>query len=759
MRGAVNVHICYYDIASFFGAKKMQKSSWRHILFRGHIMCKKLYSRIFATLGVIVVAFLLYLPDTRNYLHAYLSSVISAVKSACRTTQTTTFIQSYRVKDTADTFGIVQARDSGYAITGRTLNHNELMGYSMFWLKADQRGNKTWSKLFNNGNSEGRAITQLADDTYVAAGQAVDFRTDEEQEQLEAQGDNFVVKFDDKGGTVWARTVSQQSIDEAFTLSPKAAGGFVMSGATGVLTGRPDVADVTHAVFIGNFTGDGETNWLKKIDGDEKMARSMTPTKDGGSILIGNVKLVDENGQNVPAIVKLKPNGSYEWATGLENVPLEFPMVEPDGKGGFTWKTQPSKMHLPFGTFFAARQADDGGYVALGSYNSAISTEALNNVQLHALKESSFVAVKVDSRGKLQWARVVNIKKFMEDSVIEKTKDGGYIIMGNNLVGGYISDATAKQGAAYEKMLDDYYAKYPQGTPETPASKKAMQELSDEIETWQSGLVVKNIVLIKMDANFNYQWGKILGGTKNMEGYDIMQATDSGYAIAGTWHTGITHRVLTSLMEYTEAMIIKLDANGNLGGDNGLVADFSDAETSDVTSYVVTDALGSSGLAVEYPMDNVMRSIKAGDKKGATTVASKAKTYRVKFCNVAAKGDAAGGVAVTKTRPQMKYDETKEVEATSKNGKPINEELMPVLKHVFADVKLWDDYAGISLDYRFKRLVTKDDIVQLATAVQNLGYKISSDSNGDFTATKIGRTLNFHFKLGNLNEGKLELTY
>lgn len=719
-------------------------------------MYKQIYTRILVITGVIAVAFLLYLPDTRSYLN----SVLSAVRDNCKTKQTTTFIKSYRLKDKADAYGITQTADGAYVITGRTINPNEMKGFSMFWIKADANGNRGWSKLFNNGASEGRAIAQLTDGNYVAAGEVSgEFMTDSEEEQLEAQGDNLVVKLSDAGNIIWTRTVSQRSNDGAFKLLPNAYGGFVMSGLTGKLTGKPDVADVNHTLFLGNFDVNGETNWLKKIEGSDAMVKSVQQAKDGGYIMIGNIKLVQEHDQKVPALVKLKPNGTYEWATGLENLPIEVPnlIMNPDKKG-FTVGT-PNKMHLAFGDFLSAKQTDDGGYIALGRYFSAISTAELAKVQENAFKESSFVAVKVDAKGVFKWARVITAKRYLEDAVIEKTRDGGYIIMGNNVVGEYTGADTVKRGAAYQKLLDDYYAKYPIASPETPESKKALEKLSDEISAWQSGLRLKNIVLIKTDGNFKYQWGKTIGGKGSLEGHALVQTPDFGYAVAGTWYTGIKYKLLGSWMEYTEAMIMKLDANGNLGNGNGLVADFADTESSDVSSYVVTNKLNSPELVVEYSMDNVIRTIKVGDKKGVTTAASDAKTYRVKFCNVPAKDDVAGGVAVTKTRPQMKYDETQEVAATSKNGKPINYEIMPVLKSVFQDVKLWDDFAGVSLDYRFNRIVTNDDIGKLVIAVQNLGYKVARDSNGDFTATKIGRTLNFHFKLGDLNTGRLELTY
>ncbi|MFA7685883.1 MAG: hypothetical protein WCX95_03730, partial [Candidatus Gracilibacteria bacterium] len=632
------------------------------------------------TITGIIAAFLLCIPGTRSYL----TSVISSIKDKCQTTQTTTFIKSYRLKEKSDTYSIVQTSDGGFAITGHTVNPSELCGYSMFWIKTDGNGSKEWSKLFNNCSSDGYAITQLTDGNYVAAGQVSgEFRTINEQLDLEGQGDNFVIKLNEKGNPIWTRTVSQQSTDTPAKLSPTKDGGFIMSGSTGKLVGQADVADIMHMMFLGNFDTNGNTNWLKKIDADEQHEiKFAEQTSDGGYILIGNIKLVKENNQDVPALVKLNKNGAYEWATGLESVSLEIPnlIMNPDGKS-FKVGT-PNKMHLPFGNFFTAEQTNDGGYIALGTFfSTTLASDEITELVKNAGKELNFVAVKVDSKGKLKWARTLKLKKYLEDPIIEKTKDGGYVIMGNSTVGGYINEDLLKQAAEYEKMMDNYYATYPIMSPETPESKKALKEISDEIESWQSTQGFRNIVLVKTDSNFKYQWGKTIGGTKDLDGYDVIQAADSGYAIAGTWHTGIKRKVLGSWQETTEAMILKLDANGNLGNNNGLVKDFKDVEKSDVSSYIVTDNLNSPKLIVEYPMDNIIRTINVSDKQGVTTTTSEAKTYDIEACNTTSKDNDP--VIITKTRAVMKYAETKEVEAVSPKGKIINDELMPVLKGIF----------------------------------------------------------------------------
>lgn len=692
-------------------------------------------------------------------------SSMSFFSEDAETIESTTFLKSYRLKENADSFDIVQTKDGGYAITGNSWTPSELCGYSMFWIKTNSNGDKEWSKMFHNCSSEGFAITQLTDGNYVIAGEVSgEFRTDEEQGELEGQGDNFVIKVDTSGNQIWSRTVSQQSIDTPAGLLPTKDGGFVMSGSTGILTGQADVADVMHAMSFGNFSTDGETNWFKKIESDEMMTKpaSAGQTSDGGYIMIANIKLVEENNQKVPALVKLSKDGEFEWATGLENVPMEIPnlIMNPDGKT-FTIGT-PNKLHLAFGQFVTAEQTDDGGYIALGNYFSAISTAEINKGVENAFGQSKFVGVKVDSDGKLEWARTITIKKFLEDTVMEKTSDGGYVIMGNNFLTGYANTDVYAQGAVYEQMMNDYYKKYPIMSPETPESKKALDDISAEIESWQLGLANKNIVLVKLDKNFNYQWGKMIGGTKDLDGYAIIPTADSGYAIAGTWHTGLKYKSLGSWMEPTEAMILKLDANGNLGNDNGLVADFSDTEKSDVSIYIVTDDLNSPELITEYPMENVVRDIAVSDKNGINTTTSEATTYETQICGITTTDGFTGDnpPPTTKTRAQMKYDETIAIEPTTEKGALVNDELMPILNEIYKnEVKLWDDDIAGWVAYRFNRLVTEDDINETITTLETLGYGIDKNDNKDFTATKIGLTLNFHFYLGDTNTGRLDVMY
>jgi hypothetical protein len=64
------------------------------------------------------------------------------------------------------------------------------------------------------------------------------------------------------------------------------------------------------------------------------------------------------------------------------------------------------------------------------------------------------------------------------------------------------------------------------------------------------------VYLVKLDANGNLQWTKTIGGEKTEGGLSLIQTSDGGYVIAGyTYSFGAGER---------DVYVVKLDANGNL---------------------------------------------------------------------------------------------------------------------------------------------------------------------------------------------------
>jgi len=107
------------------------------------------------------------------------------------------------------------------------------------------------------------------------------------------------------------------------------------------------------------------------------------------------------------------------------------------------------------------------------------------------------------------------------------------------------------------------------------------------------GIHPVDVYVVKLDANGNLQWTKTIGGPESEEGSCLIQTSDGGYAIAGY--------TLSFGAGWADVYVVKLDASGNLqwtktiGGkdvDGGL----SLIQTSD-GGYAITGATNSFGAA------------------------------------------------------------------------------------------------------------------------------------------------------------------
>jgi len=115
----------------------------------------------------------------------------------------------------------------------------------------------------------------------------------------------------------------------------------------------------------------------------------------------------------------------------------------------------------------------------------------------------------------------------------------------------------------------------------------------DEVDEVYAG----DVYLVKLDANGNLQWTKTIGGEKTDRGFSLIQTSDGGYAIAGkTESFGAGDR---------DVYVVKLDAKGNLqwtktiGGPADEVG-FSLIQTSD-GGYAIagkTESFGAGGADV-----------------------------------------------------------------------------------------------------------------------------------------------------------------
>lgn len=103
-----------------------------------------------------------------------------------------------------------------------------------------------------------------------------------------------------------------------------------------------------------------------------------------------------------------------------------------------------------------------------------------------------------------------------------------------------------------------------------------------------------NIGLIKTDADFNPMWVKQYSVEREVSGYGLQPTSDKGVVVVGSMLTTKMRYVMGTLEPYTEAALIKVDANGEANGCVSVTA-HSGATLEDQSSYLVMQNMKVSG--------------------------------------------------------------------------------------------------------------------------------------------------------------------
>ena len=218
-------------------------------------------------------------------------------------------------------------------------------------------------------------------------------------------------------------------------------------------------------------------------------------------------------------------------------------------------------------------QANDDGYIVLGTTSSFGG--GLDDIWL----------IKTDSYGHEQWSRTFGGIADDRGSLIQKTLDGGYIIVGTTSSYGNGSDdiwliKTTEDGDQAWNMV------YGESGSESGSSVQQANDGGYIVvgKAFSSDDNLYDVWLIKTDSEGNRSWSHLIGGPDNDEGLSVKQTTDNGYIIVGTTSSYGNGS--------DDIWLIKTDSEGNrewnktfggVGGDKG----FSVQQTAD-EGYFIT---------------------------------------------------------------------------------------------------------------------------------------------------------------------------
>ena len=657
--------------------------------------------------------------------------------------QSTTFIKQYRLDVTTKAGGVWQTRDGGYLMNGQTDDLNPFFPPEGFIARTDASGNVVWSKLFQSfdyttdpmaspyGEEDGQEIIEMSDGGIIAVGDIFGFVDDEYVDNKEGWEDVYVTRLDKDGNHVWTKMIGDYGTDQVDQVIETNDGGFLVSLKVDQLCDCSEPVDMEKNYVLAKYDSAGEREWIKKT-GFVKSALYTDPfivreTSDG-YVMIGQAEAPEGEGfmsSSVPTLVKTDGNLNIVWAKSLEAISQQYASAIPNGDGTFTLGY--TTMRLTAGDFQDVELTSDGGYLAFGFFYDVI-TQGTYATYVPSTS-ITLAAAKFDGDGNLLWVKSLasEMEKMENRLYATKTADGNFVVMIRNYVN------------------SDHHEEY-----------------VNDPEKYLSIYSTSGAFLIKADQDFNILWSTSVGGDDYIDAQDLEPTSDGGVVISGYY---VSPEVATvsfgENIYYQDAILIKLDVNGNATGGDDWVSDESSFAMEDVSSYVITEDLSPSiddyafGVDKEPTPSVPDHAVAVADLVPATTL-----SVTSKIGPFLAEVSTPTVTTETKTWAQINYDDVTPVETTNAKSQAVHDDLLPGLNEIFGDeVKLRDNMGGYSLDYVFSRVVTEDDVTAMRDYLEGVGYSTYDSDTDQLTMMKVGYFLSMTFSVSNQNKGTLGVTF
>jgi PKD repeat protein len=365
----------------------------------------------------------------------------------------------------------------------------------------------------------------------------------------------------------WARAYGGSEYDTVKSVQQTQDGGYIAAGYTKTF-------GVGHAdLWVLKLNADGTIAWQKTYGGSSlDWAYSIQQTSEGSYVVAGETSSFGAGGSDV-WVLKLDSVGNIIWQKtygGSESDQADYIQETVDGyivvggthsygaaesaniwvlKLDFDGNVVWQKTYAGNNDFLgdnSIQKTIDGGYILMSSY-------------FETSYDGSFWVLKLDANGVVVWQKTYEYGDDHWASSIQQTTDGGYIVAGDIYYYGdsgwdfwvlrLDSDGDVVWENAYGGNSSDY--------------AYVVRESSDGNyivagNTYSFGGGNGDLLLIKLDSEGNIVWQNTYGGTDLEHEMSIQQTTDTGYIVAGStksYNAG-----------YYDAWVLKLDINGEIPG-------------------------------------------------------------------------------------------------------------------------------------------------------------------------------------------------
>ena len=252
---------------------------------------------------------------------------------------------------------LLQTADNSYLITGvldvtasgGQGNSQRHAGGDIWAIKLSENGELQWSKYFGGSFTDAPfGVVETEDHNFIIAGSSDSGDVDISNNN--GSYDFWVLKIASNGSLLWERSFGGSEIDEGRAITTTNDGNFIIVGDT--RSADKDVSNNNGAadVWIIKMNTDGNLIWEKTIGGTSfDVARSVSKTQDGGFIISGSSRSLDNSftnqGQNDALLLKIDSEGNGVWKQTIGGAEIDF--------------------------FYDSVQLNDASIIAVGETNSS----------------------------------------------------------------------------------------------------------------------------------------------------------------------------------------------------------------------------------------------------------------------------------------------------------------------------------------------------------------------------------------------------
>ena len=502
-------------------------------------------------------------------------------------------------------------------------------------IKYDSQGEVEWAT--NEGGDHNDTVLSLvstSDDGFVAVGHFSSSEIQIGQYKLTNKGDNdgIIIKYDLNGEVEWATSVGGEDSEVIQSVVSTDGNEVIVVGCfesneiqlgEHKLTNNSSSSIYTDGMII-KYDKDGNVKWAEDVGGNStENLNEIISTSDGyivsgffnsSELQIGEDKLTDRG----DILIKYDEDGNVKWARSVEETINSLILTSDEGfltGGTFSTNGMITKYNK-YGemewtksiegtddeSIYSATQTSDGGYIAVGTFNSEeiqIDSYTLRNnsrMEYNPYYGTYYylfdaMIIKYNEKGDVQWAESIGGSNDESIASIIKTSNEEYIMSGNfNSDGIQLGDfKLTGTGGMIIKFENKEL-----GNPIVTNAEGIGADREDEIlsvsETSDGGYIAGGYfqgnqiqvgaytltnngsstsgsdgLIIKYNSQRQVEWATNVGGSSNDGINAIIETSDEGYIAVGYFYGTIEIGGYTLTNQgYTAGIVIKYNTDGEV---------------------------------------------------------------------------------------------------------------------------------------------------------------------------------------------------